>query len=76
MRNTVPFRLIEQRTDTNGRYVFLHGLLNGTPVVLGCIYAPNTEQDKYLHTLNTILSDWSQYPWLIGGDFNAVLDLN
>lgn len=75
VRNGVPFKPIEQRKYINGRYVLVKGSLDGEMVVIGSIYAPNSEQDTFLETLNTILVDWEQYPWIVGGDFNMVLDV-
>lgn len=75
VRNGVPFKLLEQRKDVNGRYIFVRGTLDGVLVILGSVYAPNTEQDKFLVALNTVLADWEGYPCLIGGDFNMVLDV-
>lgn len=58
-----------------GRYALLHGLLDGQPVVLGSIYAPNTDQGKFWGTLSRPLSAYTQAPWILGGDFNCVQDI-
>lgn len=58
-----------------GRYVFVAGKLKGQPLLLGSIYAPNIAQGPFLNELSTLLLRWKEIPWLIGGDFNAVLDV-
>lgn len=62
--------------DANGRYVLVHGTLDGTHIVLGSVYAPNSEQDKFLEVLTNALTGWKSYPWVIGGDFNMILDVD
>lgn len=56
--------------------MLVRGTLNGEAIVIGSIYAPNSEQDKFLETLSTVLVDWEAYPWIIGGDFNMILDVS
>lgn len=69
IRSNTPFKLVEQKIDLNGRYALIHWLLDWIYIVLGSIYAPNNEQDKYLETLSAVLAGWSEYPWVLGGDF-------
>ena len=52
----------------------MKGVLDGRNILLGCIYAPNTEQVFFLRGLSIILSEWSGDTWLLGGVFNSVLD--
>lgn len=75
-RHGVPFTELERRVDDQGRYILLKGTLDGSPVILGSIYAPNFDQDKFLHWLGTALAGWDTIPWILGGDWNAVLDVD
>lgn len=76
VRSGTQFAVVEQRVDTNGRYVLVHGTLDGRHIVLGSVYAPNSEQDKFLEVLTNTLTGWEGYPWVIGGDFNMILDVD
>ena len=76
IRPDVPFTAEETLIDAEGRYVFIKGKMDGHPIILGCMYAPNTEQATYLQNVSETLSRWGGYPWLIGGDFNSVLDFH
>lgn len=75
LSNGVPFKVLEQRTDTLRRYILVRGTLDGRHVVLGSIYFPNFEQDTFLLNLNPVLTSRAAYPWILGGDYNAVLDI-
>ncbi|KAJ1098413.1 hypothetical protein NDU88_003524 [Pleurodeles waltl] len=74
IRPGVPFVEEVQIVDDQGRYVLVQGHLAGRALVLGSIYAPNSEQASFFHILSCQLSGWSDYPWLLGWDFNSVLD--
>lgn len=52
------------------------GLLEGQPILIGCIYAPNVEQDQYWDKLTKVLAHYTAILWLLGGDYNCVLDLH
>ena len=67
IRPGVPFSAEESLIDVGGRYVFIKGKMDGHPLVLGCVYAPNIEQAPYLQNISEILSHWGGCPWLIGG---------
>lgn len=74
IRHGVLFQEIDRRIDDQGRYVLLRGTLDGRSIVLGSIYAPNTGHDIFLQRLSGALAGWESFPWLLGGDYNAVLD--
>lgn len=71
----MSFELQEHKIDINGRYILLLGKLDGQQIVLGSVYAPNVDQHLFLETLTVMLTEWENYPWVIGGDFNAVLNV-
>lgn len=76
VRHGVPFELLEQRRDDQGRYIFLKGTLDGILVILGNIYAPNFDQDQFYARIGTVLADWTDIPWMLGGDWNAPMDIH
>ena len=67
--------------DTEGRYIFIVGSLQGHEVVLGNVYFPvgnkELEQLEFLHTVIDILNkdEYKDKPFLMGGDFNMVRDI-
>lgn len=46
----------EIEIDLHGRYELAKGRLKGMHIVLGSIYAPNTDQGTFWHTLSGLLS--------------------
>ena len=70
----MPFALDEEKIDPQGRYILLRGKLDGTPIVLGSLYFPNSDQHLFLEELSLLLADWAHTPWILGGDFNTILD--
>ena len=44
-------------------------------MLLGSIYTPNSNQEAFWTTLSTVLADKTGIPWLLGGDFNCVLNI-
>lgn len=55
--------------------MLLHGLLDGQPKLLGCIYAPNIDQSKFWDSLTGALAQFTSMPWILGGDYNCALDI-
>lgn len=55
LRHGVPFEMLEQRRDDQGRYLLLKGKLDGTLVILGNVYMP-----QILIKSNSIPA-WGQY---------------
>lgn len=76
IRHGVPFELLEQRRDDQGRYLLLKGNLDGTLIILGNIYAPNSDQDLFYTRVGTALAEWTDIPWILGGDWNAPMDID
>uniref|UniRef100_A0A8C6SN61 exodeoxyribonuclease III n=1 Tax=Neogobius melanostomus TaxID=47308 RepID=A0A8C6SN61_9GOBI len=56
----------------DGRITYCKIVYNGIKIALICVYAPNNFEKPFFDSLESILLDLSEYPLLIGGDFNAV----
>uniref|UniRef100_H3AAM9 exodeoxyribonuclease III n=1 Tax=Latimeria chalumnae TaxID=7897 RepID=H3AAM9_LATCH len=68
-----PFHLVSQSTDSNGRYIIVHGRWGSRPITLVSVYAPNTDDPLMVQNLFLKLAQYPS-PWIIGGDFNCLLD--
>ena len=76
IKPTVPFQMEYCKTDPDGRYVYLQGRLDGSPISILGLYAPNTGQIAFLHTLDHFITSSLDTPLIVGGDFNSVCDVN
>lgn len=74
VRAGIPFVHEESLVDEEGRYTFIRGRLNGQIILLGSLYAPNVDQPSFLVRLSRELIPWTGIPWVLGGDFNSVLN--
>lgn len=52
--------------DVSGRYIFLKGLVNGSPITFTLLYVPNENQIAFLSAERDVV---------IGGDLNFIVDL-
>ena len=52
VRAGVPFETTMKKIDRGGRYVLVDGKLDGKPLMLASIYAPNQEQVAFLEELS------------------------
>ena len=73
IRKNVPFMLEETKSDSNGRFILVKGLLDQTEVVLLNSYCPNHDDPKFINDITLILSQFN-IPTFWGGDFNCILD--
>ena len=65
IRPGVPFQEHRVLIDDAGRYVIVCGRLHGRDVALINIYAPNTDQQKFLDKISGILMTLTEYPMII-----------
>ena len=77
----MPFDIIEQKCDNNGRILILDTKLNEEKFLLINLYNPNNESDQLdtLAELMTLLENIHDIPdkkIILGGDFNTIMDLN
>lgn len=58
------------KVDCQGIYLFLKGNLNGKPVMLASIYAPNKGQIAFIKFTFSLLAQFQDGPIILGADFN------
>ena len=72
IRPGVPFPEHRVLIDDAGRYIIVCGKLHGRDVALINVYAPNTDQQMFLDKLSGLLMSLTEYPMIVGGDFNCI----
>ena len=72
MKPEVPFEFQDAQINKEGRYGLIRGRLIGKRLMIGSIYAPNTNQIHFLQTLSPLMSQDEPMPMILGGDFNLV----
>uniref|UniRef100_A0A8C5Q7A1 Reverse transcriptase domain-containing protein n=3 Tax=Leptobrachium leishanense TaxID=445787 RepID=A0A8C5Q7A1_9ANUR len=70
----VPFQLVDQQVDPEGRYLFLKGSISDTQYTFASIYLPNTNQHKCLARILKQLTSFTSGVLVLGGDFNVPLE--
>ena len=71
------FKIVNSRTDVDGRYILANLKNCGSWLTLVCVYAPDTPGSRpdLFESLKTAIVDFSpKGPLIVGGDFNVVLD--
>lgn len=61
--------------DKEGRILILLANLAGQNIILGNLYAPNIEDPEFFLQLKKIILDFGNFPMILGGDYNQVLDV-
>ena len=79
VRDNLDFQMRSIKVDSQGRYVFLEVSIQDSPYFLLNIYAPNkcSEQCTFFKEISEILKaarTEQDYPIIVGGDFNVILD--
>lgn len=69
----VSFILLKQTKDTEGGIVCVEAVVEGVPLVLCNIYAPNKGDPNFFHKVNKKLGD-AEGEIVQAGDFNEVMD--
>lgn len=73
VHKNVSFILQKQTKDTEGRIICVEAVVEGVPLVLCNIYAPNKGDPNFFHEVNKILGD-TEGEIVLAGDFNEVMD--
>lgn len=60
--------------DKEGRVIVLLVNISGQNIIIANIYAPNIEDPDFFLQLKTIFTDFGDFPTIVAGDFNQVLD--
>lgn len=63
-----------QDIDPLERYLFLNVTMEGEPLTLASVYAPNKNQLQFLTEVSSNLSSFSKGPIILGGDLNSIID--
>ena len=79
VRSDLDFNLKSVEVDTQGRYVAMEAVVQGSDFLLVNIYAPNKVQEQclFFDNLNNIIENFvvdNEQKIVIGGDFNIALD--
>lgn len=61
-------------SDPEGRYIIINISINNTPITIGNVYGPNSDDPTFFQNFFSLLSDFSHCPIIIAGDFNTVLN--
>ncbi|CAH2305812.1 Hypothetical predicted protein [Pelobates cultripes] len=70
----LEFKELERIQDSQGRYLFLKGIIADKIYTIATIYLPNRRQAPFLRNTLHQLEDFTDGILLVGGDFNAPLD--
>ena len=73
IRNSVSLVFNSFYTDPNGRFLIISVVINGLPVVLVNIYAPNNDDPDFFLDVFAKIDQFNYSSLIVGGDFNAVL---
>ncbi len=64
------------RDVRNENYILLDIELKGKRLTLGSAYGPNENNVNFFRELKTKLGEISTNKWIVGGDFNTILDMD
>lgn len=70
LHRNLPFTLITQDSDDEGRVILIKGLLFGKEIVIGCIYGPNNHNENFFIQVFSRLASLDCNNVILGGDFN------
>ena len=74
INKSLQFRLRREVKDEEGRIIIILAEIQGHALILANIYAHNVDQPNFFIDLESKLHNIGQYPIILGGDFNFVLD--
>jgi hypothetical protein len=64
------------RDVRNENYILLDIELKGKRLTLGSVYGPNENNVNFFRELKTKLGEFGMNEWIVGGDFNTILDMD
>jgi exonuclease III len=74
VKKTLNFVCLDtERDQISDNYLLIRAQVNGTTVILGSIYGPNTRDDDFFDRLQAGLNRFSGDPVILGGDFNCTV---
>lgn len=71
----VNLKVEREFRDKEGRVIILLVNLMGQNLILGNLYAPNIDDPDFFLHLKKIILDFGDFPVILGGDYNQVLDV-
>ena len=76
-RKNLGFRIKSKFSDTQGRILGAHIILENRDILLVNVYAPNDDDPSFFDQLQDYIDQYDRaLDKIIGGDFNLVLDIN
>jgi exonuclease III len=64
------------RDIRNENFILLDIELKGKRLTLGSVYGPNENNVNFFRELKSKLGDFGTNKWIVGGDFNTLLDMD
>lgn len=73
-QRNLRFKLLDTWADSKGRITVAKVHIENRDVALVSIYAPNTFEKEFYEQITKVLLELSGFKFIIGPDFNAVVD--
>ena len=61
-------------SDPEGRYIIINITIDNSPITMANIYGPNSDDPAFFQSFFSAISNMTDCPVIIAGDFNTVLD--
>lgn len=74
IKRNIVHEIVETHKDIEQNILLMKVKIKGQLMTLGSIYGPNENNQNFYIELRGLLEDW-QIPFIIGGDFNTILDI-
>jgi hypothetical protein len=71
INNNLDFSVEARRDDPGENFLLLRIRIQGSTVILGAIYGPNTRDEAFFRSLRNEILSLGNFPIILGGDFNA-----
>ncbi len=73
IKNSLSFAVLGEARDEDEKYLALHLEIEGKRMTICCIYGPNQVQPAFFTSLRQSISNFGNYPVVIGGDWNCTI---
>jgi exonuclease III len=70
IKSTINYTVEQEHRDDKGNVLAMKLTINGTGILVVCIYGPNNNDDTFFETLSGILQLYVGVPIVIAGDWN------
>lgn len=75
IHKNLPCDIVSSTQDEEGHLLTVHLRVSSKNLVVTNVYAPNSPTKSFFQTVTSHLAPFLQFPLLIGGDFNSVMDI-